>query len=551
MMRLIIVLLLASLIMLCSCIPQIRYQTVGSKERCIKVYNNNAFIGEGDSVQIWFMFTKVIKQNKGYTFNNNHQYRIEADSCKPLFFSFSSERHLDVELTRYPYWDSTQNKVYFDEVNLDSLANKVTITRNIDYIRSQSDSIYVEEGDWNYNEDIKQREIESARRNSINEIESARRDSINEIESARRNSINEIESARRDSINKANDEWDYTKDIREEYMDSTTFVLPENITREYINDLNEVLNQTRYIDSSQSIYTSTNRIILLNCSVENLSIIEYKYKDIQISSDFIFTLTDFYKDTLFVKTINSESGNFTTYNKKIKNVYSKALYDAILSAYCKLGEDPDYQKALGYHGNVSENHTVLKINKPSRTMPSIKECMTASVTIENSKGHGSGFAISEDGYIITNLHVVANKEDLKIILNSGEELDAEIARSNKFHDIALLKVDHKFEFAYTLPEKTNFDIGSDVIAIGTPKSIELGQSVAKGIISGLREKNDLHIIQTDASINYGNSGGPLITSKGELIGIIQYKMLGFGTEGISFAIPAYQLKRVMNIRYRK
>ena len=92
-------------------------------------------------------------------------------------------------------------------------------------------------------------------------------------------------------------------------------------------------------------------------------------------------------------------------------------------------------------------------------------------------------------------------------------------------------------------------IGIDVYAIGTPRSVQLGQSITRGILSGYRinPNNNSKIIQTDAKINGGNSGGALINSNGELLGVVDYKLIGLGVEGLSFGICATEIKKALNI----
>ena len=90
-------------------------------------------------------------------------------------------------------------------------------------------------------------------------------------------------------------------------------------------------------------------------------------------------------------------------------------------------------------------------------------------------------------------------------------------------------------------------IGTDVFTIGTPKDINLGQSVTKGIISGKRNVDGRNYYQSDASTNFGNSGGALINKDGELIGIINAKLTGKNVEGVSFAIPVYYLEEALKL----
>lgn len=178
-----------------------------------------------------------------------------------------------------------------------------------------------------------------------------------------------------------------------------------------------------------------------------------------------------------------------------------------------------------------------------------EKAMQASVTIKSSTGHGSGFLISSNGYLLTNYHVIADSTELQVIFQNGLILPLQILAFDKKNDVALCKIPGK---GYNvLPMDTNSvikKIGSDVLAIGTPQDIKLGQTITKGIISGLREIKGNSYIQTDVSINSGNSGGMLINKDGDVIGIVSAKIKGEGIEGLGFAIPIARAINALNLK---
>ncbi len=151
---------------------------------------------------------------------------------------------------------------------------------------------------------------------------------------------------------------------------------------------------------------------------------------------------------------------------------------------------------------------------------------------------GSGFIISKDGYIVTNHHVIKSADQIKVILHDKTEHDAEIVGTDPMTDLALIKVDAKDLHPLKFGKSSEADIGSWVVAIGSPFGLE--QTVTAGIISakgriiGSGPYDDF--IQTDASINPGNSGGPLLNLDGEVIGI-NTAIVRSG-QGIGFAIPS-------------
>lgn len=161
---------------------------------------------------------------------------------------------------------------------------------------------------------------------------------------------------------------------------------------------------------------------------------------------------------------------------------------------------------------------------------------------------GSGFVVSEDGLIVTNAHVVANKHRVKVELKSGATFDAKIKDVDEKADIALIKIDAPMKLpVLLLGRSADLRPGEFVVAIGSPFSLQ--NTVTTGIVSttqrggkelGLQNSN-MDYIQTDAIINYGNSGGPLVNLDGEVIGINTLKV----TAGISFAIPSDKIRQFL------
>jgi serine protease Do len=168
------------------------------------------------------------------------------------------------------------------------------------------------------------------------------------------------------------------------------------------------------------------------------------------------------------------------------------------------------------------------------------------------KGLGSGVIVSEDGLIITNNHVIAGADEIKIRLYNGDEIQAELIGADPQTDIAVLKIDAKNLPAVGLGNSDRAKVGSFVLAIGSPLSETLAHTVSFGIVSargrsldGLTMYGDY--IQTDAAINPGNSGGALIDMDGKLIGINSaIASRSGGNDGIGFAIPINLAKRIMD-----
>ena len=165
-------------------------------------------------------------------------------------------------------------------------------------------------------------------------------------------------------------------------------------------------------------------------------------------------------------------------------------------------------------------------------------------------GTGTGIVMSKDGYIITNAHVIENTDygasilakSIMVLMNDQTEYDAEIIGYDSKTDLAILKIEADNLTAAEFGDSSTLQVGELAIAIGNPLSFELYGTVTGGLISGLNrtfsnESGKISLIQTSAPISPGNSGGPLVNSYGQVIGINSAKISGTGAEGIGFAIP--------------
>ncbi len=161
-----------------------------------------------------------------------------------------------------------------------------------------------------------------------------------------------------------------------------------------------------------------------------------------------------------------------------------------------------------------------------------------------SEGQGSGIIFSEDGYIITNAHVVDGATSVKVVLpdEKNTTYDAKIVGSDTKTDLAVLKVDATGLEAATIGNSDELEVGETVVAIGNPYGLEFQSSVTAGIISAVNravtlENTKMNLLQTDAAINPGNSGGALVNLYGQVVGINSSKISSTEAEGLGFSIP--------------
>ena len=161
--------------------------------------------------------------------------------------------------------------------------------------------------------------------------------------------------------------------------------------------------------------------------------------------------------------------------------------------------------------------------------------------VTETASSGSGFIISEDGYIVTNYHVIEGAKTLTVITNDEEEYPATVVGYDDGNDFALIKIDVTGLTPVKLGSSDNLIVGDQVVAIGNPLG-EMTNSLTVGYISVKDrdvtiDNSIINMLQTDTAINPGNSGGPLFNMKGEVIGITTAKYSGTAVESIGFAIP--------------
>ena len=156
----------------------------------------------------------------------------------------------------------------------------------------------------------------------------------------------------------------------------------------------------------------------------------------------------------------------------------------------------------------------------------------ACVTVQTPGLLASGVMISESGLMVTVADIAATGSLATVVLSNGTELETKLLVKDEESNLALFQVlGSKFK-ALPLGKGLTAGLGEEVMTIGTPLKVELGQSVTKGILSGKRQQGNLTVLQTDLTLSPGNGGGPIINQEGRVIGIINSRIEGFG-----FAVP--------------
>lgn len=210
---------------------------------------------------------------------------------------------------------------------------------------------------------------------------------------------------------------------------------------------------------------------------------------------------------------------------------------------------------VSYVQTASTSGSMSVADVAEKTADSVVEITTETVTTNGwmgqmvESGAGSGVIISEDGYIVTNNHVIEDASKITVRLRNGQEYAATLVGTDAKTDVAVIKIEATGLQAAVMGDSDSLRVGETAVVIGNPLG-ELGGTVTEGIISALDREIQLGdeymtLLQTDAAINPGNSGGGLFNDRGELVGIVVAKTSAEGIEGLGFAIPINIAKDVI------
>ncbi|MFN8016203.1 MAG: trypsin-like peptidase domain-containing protein [Acidimicrobiia bacterium] len=244
--------------------------------------------------------------------------------------------------------------------------------------------------------------------------------------------------------------------------------------------------------------------------------------------------------------------------KNQKSSIAIALFWGLVVGALVVGSMWYYQNRHTYFYEVKSNSSVLAKPRSVQEVLAKVEPATVAVSVDggvNTGGSaGTGFIYSSDGVVVTNNHVVQGvKNKIEITLGDGRSFRATLLGRDPLEDLAVLKVDATGLPSAILGQSSKVKVGDDVIAIGNALALEGGLSVTRGIVSGLDRTIDTElnfqlqgIIQTDAAINRGNSGGPLVNSKGEVIGINTAIANPSYAQNIGFSIAIDRAKPIID-----
>ncbi len=169
------------------------------------------------------------------------------------------------------------------------------------------------------------------------------------------------------------------------------------------------------------------------------------------------------------------------------------------------------------------------------------------VTIQSGTSHGSGVIVSPQGHVLTVEHVISGLPRTEVRLRSAIMLQAKVLHTDAHQDVALLKLPGRDYPCLRMRLHDRAPVGALVYAIGTPVEMDLVSSVTRGIVSAYRQDDGVHYLQTDAGINPGSSGGPLVDTAGRVIAIVRSKIVAKDVEGVAFGVPVGEMTRDLSM----
>ena len=254
---------------------------------------------------------------------------------------------------------------------------------------------------------------------------------------------------------------------------------------------------------------------------------------------------------------------------KITMIILGVLVLIIASCYVFAGRGRDsisVDGEPGQHGSVTlpredtdDDTTVTGKNElpTAPTDPGVyAKCLPSVVGIHadisrSEYSTGTGIVLTADGYIVTNTHVLDGAKAVTVTTSDGTEYTGKLVGADAVSDIAVLKIEAQGLTPAEFGDSSSLQVGDDVVSIGNPLGEQLRWTMTNGIISAINRDmvyngHSMTLLQTNAAINEGNSGGPLINMYGQVIGITNMKALSTGVEGIGFAIPTASIRPIVN-----
>lgn len=322
------------------------------------------------------------------------------------------------------------------------------------------------------------------------------------------------------------------------------FFIPDSIVR-------QPLLNSNFIDDKEFLMNSENSTIL-NCKVLSwdkqlfwggIGPISLNKFTIQ------WDLIDYFSKDILLTVTDTVSGDFIFDNE---DFYATQLSNGIQKSLVKLMDNKELFLANSIENNTSTVYNDVILLSANEFIENKGEMLQSTVTLTRNEKHGSGFIISNDGYLLTSYNIVGNSETVEAILHDGTKKTAQVIRKNKKYNLALLKFDDnnlKPLKIFSDSLLNNDLVQKEIYTISTPADLSLNQSISRGMITAQRNFSGIDFLQINTSINQGSSGGPITLENGDVVGIINSRLVGENIESVGFGIPIWTILEVLNIQF--
>jgi serine protease Do len=346
-----------------------------------------------------------------------------------------------------------------------------------------------------------------------------------------------------DKNEKINDISDNVNDINENIIEGENSNSNEVVSDSYENN-SEVIEESIMVNvPNEEVEVKENEEVYM--ALGNTDFVEVKSEEVKKKGGMRNRIASYILVGAICSTLAGVGSSIATINM-MKDTSSS---NTVATSKVTTAKSSSDGKAKLIADSGTESLSVVEIAK--KVSPSVVAISTsASATTKSgwqttpTEGVGTGIIFSEDGYVLTNYHVISGAQNIKVMLSDGKEVSAKVVNYDAAADVAVIKLaeNTKVPGVAQFGDSDALEVGESVVAIGNPLGKEFIGSVTAGVVSAVNrqvniENKDLKFIQTDAAINPGNSGGPLVNSKGQVIGINTAKIRQEGVEGLGFSIP--------------
>ena len=245
------------------------------------------------------------------------------------------------------------------------------------------------------------------------------------------------------------------------------------------------------------------------------------------------------------------SANYRTAKPSFKLVTALSIITVLILAFAGVQPLNSYKDTtVAFFKDQAEkvNEFYASESPPVNTTEVVKNVSPAIVRIESDQYVGTGMIIDKTGYILTCEHVIKDDPSIDVILNDGKQFNATVVSKDQYRDLAIIKINANSTNYSTIKmgNPSALQIGQEIIIIGYALGLEGETSISKGIVSAFRNEDGINYIQTDAAVNPGCSGGPMLNSQGEAVGVVSFKLAGEAVESMGFAVSMEEAKLFIN-----